>query len=175
MSVLRFDPFRDPFHELDRLTSQLASGTRMPQSVPMDVFRSGDTYHVLIDLPGVDPSTVDLTMERNALTVRAERGPAQSEGDQVLVLERPSGSFTRQLMLGEGLDPEKVQADYTNGVLHLTIPVARSAQPRKIEIGKSGGNARQVIDVGSSHGEQSSNGEAQPSAAAQQASAPSPS
>ena len=143
MSILRFDPFRD----LDRLASQLVSGTRVPQMMPMDAWRSGQAYHVELDLPGVDPASVDLTVERNALTVRAERRPAQQEGDEVLVAERPQGTFTRQLVLGEGLDVENVRADYTNGVLHLTIPVAQSAQPRKVEIRHGGGQQPQVIEA----------------------------
>ena len=136
MSLLRFDPFRDPFREMDRLTNQLLSGTRTPASLAMDVWRSGQEYHVALDLPGVDPDSVELTVERGMVTIRAERQQAFGQGDQVLLAERPQGAFTRQLMLGEGVDQENLQADYRDGVLHLTIPVAQQAQPRRISVGR---------------------------------------
>ena len=123
MSILTFDPFRDPFRDLDRLTAQMASGVRTPALMPMDAWKSGDTYHVALDLPGVDPSSVDLTVERNSLTVQAERNAAFGDEDQVLVAERPQGSFSRRLVLGDGLDSEQVRAEYSDGVLHLMIPV----------------------------------------------------
>ena len=146
MSMLRFDPFRD----LDRLSSQMVSGTRTPALLPMDAWRAGDAYHVALDVPGVDPSSIELTVERNAVTVQAQRQAPFGQGDQVLLAERPQGSFTRQLMLGEGLDAEQVQANYTDGVLHLTIPVRQSAQPRRIEVGQGGqqqGSPPKVIDM----------------------------
>jgi HSP20 family protein len=146
MSILTFDPFRDPFRDLDRLTAQMASGVRTPALMPMDAWKSGDTYHVALDLPGVDPSSVELTVERNSLTVQAQRNAAFGEEDQVLVAERPQGSFTRRLVLGEGLDSEQVQAEYADGVLHLTIPVKQSAQPRRISISQ-GSSSPKVIDM----------------------------
>src|SRR5687767_8786704 len=133
--LLRFDPFR----EIDRLTEQMVSGTRTARMVPMDVYRRGDAYVVELDVPGVDPSTIDLSIDRNTLTVRAERSASVREGEEVLVAERPQGSFTRQLALGDGLDTEGVTADCDNGVLRLTIPVAPAAKPRKVEIKASGG------------------------------------
>lgn len=135
MSIMRFDPFRD----FDRLTSQLVSGTRTPALMPMDAWRSGDAYNVALDLPGIDPASIELTVERNTLTVQAQRQAPFSEDEQVLIAERPQGSFTRQLVLGEGMDTDEVQADYTNGVLHLTIPVKQSAEPRRIEVGQGAG------------------------------------
>ena len=153
MSSIRFDPFRDPFRDLDRLTSQLVSGTRTPAPMPMDAWRSADGYHVALDLPGVDPGSTELTVERNSLTVQATRQAMFGEGDQVLTAERPQGSFTRHLILGDDVDAENVRADYSNGVLNLTIPVKQTAQPRRIEIGhdkdKQGGDRDQpqVIDV----------------------------
>ena len=135
MSIIRFDPFRDPFRDLDRLTSQLVSGTRTPAPMPMDAWRSADGYHVALDLPGVDPGSTELTVERNSLTVQATRQAMFGEGDQVLTAERPQGSFTRHLILGDDVDAENVRADYSNGVLNLTIPVKQTAQPRRIEIG----------------------------------------
>ncbi len=146
MSVMRFDPFGDPFRALDRLTSQLASGRRTPMGMPMDVWQAEDGYHVALDLPGVDPGSVEITSERNMLTIRAERRAEYGEGHNVLLAERPQGSFTRQLQVGDALDTGKVQATYGNGVLLLTIPVAEAAQPRRIEIQHGGG--QQQLTVG---------------------------
>ena len=146
MSILRFDPFR----EMDRLTNQLLSGTRTPASLPMDVWRTGQEYHAALDLPGVNPDSVELTVERGVVTIRAERGQQFGQGDQVLLAERPQGQFTRQLMLGEGVDQEKLQADYRDGVLHLTIPVAQQAQPRRIQV--QGGQSSQRSGAASSPG-----------------------
>jgi len=138
MSVLRFDPFGDPFRQLDRLTNQLASGTRTPLGMPMDVWQAADGYHVALDLPGVDPGSVDITCERNVLTIRADRRPAYGAEDDVVVAERSQGSFTRQLQVGEALDTDGIRAAYRDGVLSLVIPVAASAQPRRIEVRHEG-------------------------------------
>lgn len=145
--LLRFDPFR----EIDRLTEQMVSGTRTARMVPMDVYRRGDSYVVELDLPGVDASAIDLSIDRNTLTIRAERSPVFREGDEVLVAERPQGAFTRQLALGDGLDTERVSADYDNGVLRLTIPVAPTAKPRRVQI-TSGGRGHEVVDVAQGSG-----------------------
>jgi len=155
MSLMQFGPFGDPFRQMDRLTSQLMSGTRTPMAMPMDVWQSGDGYHVCLDLPGVDPGSVEVTAERNMLTVRAERKPEFSEGDQVLVAERSQGSFTRQLQLGDAVDAQHVQASYANGVLCLTIPAAPQSQPRRIEIQQ--GQAQQQIEVNSEQDAASNN------------------
>lgn len=129
--LFRYDPLRD----LDRLLDEVSSGRATPRAMPMDVFRAGDHFAVLFDLPGVDPRSVDLSLENNVLTVRAERSRRTEEGAEYLVAERPTGSYTRQLALGEGLDLDKLTATYDNGVLMLTIPVAEQAKPRKIEVG----------------------------------------
>jgi HSP20 family protein len=141
--MMRFDPFRD----LDRLADQLTSGMRTPRTAPMDVYRLGDHYVVHLDLPGVDPGSVDLSVEDNALTVRAHRTTRpQGEGMQVVVAERPSGDFVRQLFLGEGLDTSRIEATYDQGVLTLHIPVAERAKPRKIEVSVGAGQeSPQVI------------------------------
>ena len=127
----------DPFAELDRLTNW-APGLRRP-AVPMDAFRRGDEFIVVMDLPGVDPDSIDLTVQRNVLTVKGERRLVLDEYDESIVVERPTGTFTRQLFLGENLDVDNLKADYEHGVLTVTIPVAEAARPRKIEIqaGKS--------------------------------------
>lgn len=139
MTYMHYEPFR-ALRDLDRMATQMLSGTRVPMSMPMDVWRQGDTYHVELDLPGVDPASIDLQVERNTLTVSAQRTPSFETDDaadadrKVVVAERPQGTFSRQLVLGEGLDGTGVQAEYTNGVLHLTIPVAQASQPRKINV-----------------------------------------
>ena len=114
MAVIRFDPFRDP---LERLLSMAATGTRAPLGMPMDVYRAGDgSYHVEADLPGVDLDSVEVTVEHSTLTIRAERSPHYGDSEQVIVAERPQGSFTRQLSLGEGVDAENLTAGYADGV-----------------------------------------------------------
>jgi HSP20 family protein len=144
VSVLRFDPFGDPFRQMDRLTNQLLSGTRTPMGMPMDVWQADDGFHVSLDLPGVDPSSVDISTERHVLTITAERRPEYQQGQNVLVAERPQGSFTRQLQLGDTVDSENVQATYADGVLHLTLPITQAAQPRRIQVQIGGGSERQI-------------------------------
>jgi HSP20 family protein len=132
MTVLRYEPFRDPF---DRLMSLVATGNRSPLGMPLDIYRSEDgSYHVETDLPGVDPRSIDVTVEHSTLTIKAERGPTYGNGAQVIVAERPQGSFSRQLSLGEGVDSEHLSADYVEGVLHVTIPASPKVQPRRIDI-----------------------------------------
>ena len=143
--VMRFDPFR----ELDRLTEQVAGTSRSP-SMPMDAYRTGDRFVVHFDLPGVDAGDIDLTVEKNVVTVRAERTPAPEGVEEVLVAERPQGVFSRQLFLGEMLDPGRVEANYAQGVLTLTIPVAEQAKPRRVQVSGSGESSS--IDAGSRPG-----------------------
>jgi HSP20 family protein len=131
MTLMRFDPFR----ELDRFSEQLLAGTRAMRTMPMEAFRRGDEFSVQLDLPGVDPDDVDVTVERNVVNIRAVRRPTRQEGDEVLVDERPQGEFTRQLFLGENLDSGKLAASLENGVLTLRIPVAEESKPRRVEIG----------------------------------------
>ena len=127
--LLRYDPFRD----LDRATDALW-GNRTP-AIPMDAVRHGDQVFINFDLPGVDPDSIDLTVERNVLTVKAERRFQRGEGDQVLAEERRQGTFTRRVLLGDTLDTGSLEAAYDHGVLSVTIPVAEAAQPRKIAVG----------------------------------------
>lgn len=127
--LMRFDPFRD----VDRLLDQTFGGDRTP-TMPMDAYRRGENFFVHIDLPGVDPSSVDLSVEKNVLVVKAQRAWQRQEGDEWLVAERPQGTYSRQLFLGETLDPEHIEASYHDGVLTLRIPVAERAKPRRIEI-----------------------------------------
>jgi HSP20 family protein len=140
--LLRFDPFR----ELDRLADE-AFTRPAPPAVPMDAVRRGDEVLVMFDLPGVDPASIDVEVERNVLTVRAERAVPRREGDEVLAAERRYGTFSRQLFLGDTLDAGRVEAAYDAGVLTLTVPVAEVAKPRKVAVA-GGGPA--VLDAESS-------------------------
>lgn len=136
----------DPFREIDRLTQQLlgTTGTRSrPTMMLMDAWREGDTFHVEFDLPGVDPSSIDLDVERNVVTVTAHRAPLP-ENVERLSAERPRGEFSRQLVLGENLDTDNIKATYVDGVLALEIPVPESAKPRKIEI-ERGGDTKSIM------------------------------
>lgn len=138
----------DPFRELDRLSQQLLGNvgtSSRPAVMPMDAWRDGDEFIVEFDLPGVDPSSVDLDVERNVLTVKAER-PALNGDRELIAAERPRGVFSRQLFLGDNLDSERVQANYGGGVLSLRIPVAEKAKPRKITI-TQGQDERQAINA----------------------------
>lgn len=145
----------DPFRELDRLTQQVfgtAGTSARPSVMPMDAWRAGEEFVVEFDLPGVDPRSVDLDVERNVLTVKAER-PGLHGDQELIAAERPRGVFSRQLILGDNLDTDRVQASYEAGVLTLRIPVAEKAKPRKIEITgsdkeiSSASNGRQVINA----------------------------
>jgi HSP20 family protein len=132
----------DPFREFDRLTQQLLGTAARPAVMPMDAWREEDRFVVEFDLPGVDADSLDLDVEKNTLTVHAER-PALDENQEMIAAERPRGVFSRQLFLGENLDTDRIEAHYEAGVLRVTIPVAEQAKPRKIAIsnGHSGQKA----------------------------------
>src|SRR3954468_17797114 len=142
--LMRTDPFRD----LDRLTQQLlgAGTTSRPAVMPMDAWREGETFVIEFDLPGVSPDTLDLDVERNVLTVRAER-PARNGDWEMLASERPTGLFSRQLVLGDNLDLDNVEAHYDAGVLRLRVPVAEKAKPRKIEVTTSSSEDQTAISA----------------------------
>lgn len=133
----------DPFRELDRLTEQLLGTVARPVGMPMDAYRTDDHVVVHFDLPGVDPETVDLDVERNVLTVSAERSWPGPEDAERIAAERPTGRFSRQIFLGDTLDTERIEATYEAGVLTLRIPVAEQAKPRKIQI--SGGSDKKEL------------------------------
>jgi len=141
--LMRFDPFRDVDRLMDQLSGQSARATR---SFPMDAFRRGDRFIVLLDLPGLDPGAIDLTVDRNVLTIKAERQAAREQGDELLVAERPQGTFSRQLLLGDTLDPERLEANYEHGVLTITIPVAEQAKPRRIEVSSPASDRPETIE-----------------------------
>src|SRR5246127_4278005 len=133
----------DPFRELDRLTQQMPGTTARPAAMPMDAWRHGDSFYICLDLPGINAGSIDLTVEQNVLTVRADPAPVQPDGAEMIVAERPYGPFTRQVFLGETLDAENIAADYAAGVLTLTIPVREAAKPRSIQVTSS--DARQAV------------------------------
>ena len=125
----------DPFRQLDRFAEQMLGTPSRPVAMAIDAYRKGDEFLVQLDLPGVDPETIDLTVEKNALTVHAERSRPDLEGVELVISERPQGSFSRQLFLGDSLNTAAIQAEYRDGVLTVHIPVAEQAKPRKVKIG----------------------------------------
>ena len=137
--LMRFEPFR----EFDRITEELLAERRVRQ-VPVDANRRGNEFKVYLDLPGADPGSIELTVERDVLSVRATRTSRPEEGDEVLVAERGHGQFSRQLFLGESLDRDHISAIYHDGVLTITIPVAEQAKPRKVDITHVGSVAQAV-------------------------------
>jgi HSP20 family protein len=138
--LMRTDPFRD----VDRLFDQLTGTASRPAVMHVDAERDGDWFNVYFDLPGVDPDSIELTVERNVLQVRAQRQRQTRDGVEAVISERPMGVFNRQLFLADTLDTDKLQATYDNGVLELRIPVSEKAKPRKISIG-SGNSGRTQI------------------------------
>ncbi len=136
--VTRFDPFNSLDAVASRLLDQATGMGQAMRAMPMDLFRAGDHYVLLCDLPGVDPGSVDVGIDGRVLTIRAERS---RRGDDVewLTQERPIGTFVRQLTLGSGLDVDRIEASYDDGVLSLTLPVADEAKPRRIQVAKAGG------------------------------------
>jgi HSP20 family protein len=138
--LMRTDPLRD----FDRLTQQVLGTAARPAVMPIDAWREGEDFVVEFDLPGIKEESLDLDVERNVVTVRAER-PDIDPGREMLAAERPRGVFSRQLFLGENLDTDRIEASYQEGVLQLRIPVAEKAKPRKISIERR--NGQQVVDA----------------------------
>jgi HSP20 family protein len=136
----------DPFRELDRLTQQVLGTTARPAAMPMDAWQEAEEFVVAFDLPGVDADSVDIDVERNVLTVRAERKNPTGENTELIAAERPRGVFSRQLILGDALDADAVKAGYDAGVLTLRIPVAEKAKPRRIQV-ETKKNQRQEISA----------------------------
>jgi len=137
--LMRTDPLRD----LDQLTQHVFGTSARPAVMPMDAWRDGDEFFVELDLPGIDPDSLDLDIERNVVTVRASR-PGLNQDRSMIAAERTRGVFGRQLFLGENLDTDAIRADYRDGVLRLVIPVAEKAKPRKIEVSR---DEHQAINV----------------------------
>ncbi|MBW9110310.1 Hsp20/alpha crystallin family protein [Microbacterium ureisolvens] len=129
----------DPFRDLDRLAAGLFDTRRGPRRMPMDLYRDGDHYVLTADLPGIDPGSVDIDVDGQLLTIRAERTLTSGEDVKWITREREAASFLRQLNLGQGVDTGRISASYNNGVLSVTIPVSEKAKPRKIEVMSEGG------------------------------------
>ena len=133
----------DPFREFDQLAQQLLSGGRAPRSFPMDAYRRGDDFFVHLDLPGVDPKSIDVTVEGQGLTIAAERRFEHEEEDEIIVSERPQGRFSRELRLSTMVDSGGIEASFEDGVLALRLPVAAQAKPRRVEI-RARGQQREI-------------------------------
>ncbi|MCK9872278.1 Hsp20/alpha crystallin family protein [Nocardiopsis dassonvillei] len=138
--LMRTDPFRD----IDRVTQRILGEASRPAAMPIDAYRDGDVFVVCFDLPGVRADSIDLEVERNVLTVTAERPDTVRDRESVVVAERPTGTFSRQLFLGETLETDAIRADYADGVLTLRIPVAEQAKPRKISVGTGEDQPRSI-------------------------------
>jgi HSP20 family protein len=139
--LTRFDPFRD----IDRLMEQLSTPRRItPAGMPLDIARGPDGYTVQADLPGVAPESIDVSVEGSVLTIRAQRASSVLDDMEVLSAERPTGSYVRQLSVGEGFDMENIQADYTHGVLTLKLPVAEKSKPRRIAVSVGTGSSAAI-------------------------------
>jgi HSP20 family protein len=134
----------DPFREFEQLTQQLLSGGRAPRSFPMDAYRRGDEFFVHLDLPGVDPGSIDVTVESGVVSISAERRFEQKEEDEILVSERPQGRFSRELRVGTAVDVDRIDASYEGGVLTITLPVSERAKPRTVRVQSAGEGQRNI-------------------------------
>jgi HSP20 family protein len=134
----------DPFREIDRIAEQFFGTTSRPAVMHMDAYRDGDYFYAAFDLPGIDPESIDCTVQRNVLTVRAERRRPAGDTVELVAAERPMGIFSRQLFLGDTLDTDKLEAGYDNGVLTLRIPVAEQAKPRRVTISATGNGRKEI-------------------------------
>ncbi|BDZ64984.1 Hsp20/alpha crystallin family protein [Agromyces mangrovi Wang et al. 2018] len=137
----------DAFRDLDRVASALFDTRRGPRRMPMDLYRDGDHYVLTADLPGIDPGSVDIDVDGQLLTIRAERTLPSGEGVKWITREREAASFLRQLNLGQGVDTERISARYDNGVLSVQIPVSEKAKPRKVAVETTDASAREVTPV----------------------------
>lgn len=136
----------DPFSELDRLTGNLLQFRPGPRFMPVDLYRENDHYILNADMPGIDPGSVDVDVDGQLLTIRAERTASAHENVKWLAQERPNGTYFRQFSLGEGVDTEQINAHYDNGVLSVVIPISERAKPRKIEV-HSGSDTQHSITI----------------------------
>lgn len=135
-----------PFNDFDRLAASLFARQGL-REMPMDLYRDGDQYILRADLPGIDPESVDVDVDGQLLTIRAERKLPEVQDVQWITRERQSSSFVRQLNLGQGIDIQGIAANYDNGVLTVTIPVSAQAKPRKIQV-VTGQGEQQALDEG---------------------------
>ena len=154
----------DPFRELDRVAQQVFGTAARPAAMPIDAYRKGDDFVVLFDLPGIEPGSIDLTVERNVLSVHAERRRPADDEVELVIGERSVGTFSRQLFLAETLDTDRLQADYTDGVLRVRLPVKEQAKPRRVDISTTASRSRS-IDATSDHGASADDRRPEPAAA----------
>lgn len=139
--------YYDPFKELQTFVNQALTTTKS-LAMPMDLYRCGDTYRAELDLPGVDPASIDIDVEDRSITIRAERKASRvSKGDEWISRERSFGTYARQITVGSGLALDRITAEYTDGVLELTIPVAAEARPRKVQVQRGAGGRRLEGDI----------------------------
>jgi HSP20 family protein len=141
----------DPFRELDRVAQQVFGTAGRPAAMPIDAYRKGDEFVVMLDLPGVDPASIDLTVERNLLSIHAERRRPGDDDVELIIGERPHGTFSRQLFLAETLDTDRLQAEYVDGVLRVRVPVKEQAKPRRVEINGAATQATSISASSSEH------------------------
>jgi HSP20 family protein len=162
MALMRWDPFADFDRMLEMVSGRGAGGNAQPgaRAMPMDVYRSGDEYVVEMDLPGVEPSSIDVSVERNVLTVEAEAHSTHEEADEQILCERRHAKYRRQLYLGEDVDTDNVKAEFDNGVLRLRVPIVQEQLTRKIEVATTGNGKRRIS--GESSETRSSTSERQP-------------
>jgi HSP20 family protein len=149
--VLRFDPFSDIDSIAKSLLGADLGASRVPRFMPMDLYRVGDHYVLNADLPGVDPGTVDVSVDHGLLTLSATRTASSDENMQWLASERFAGTYRRQLSLGENIDADKISATYNNGVLSVTIPISEQAKPRRIEVSRAGDSEQTMINPTREH------------------------
>jgi HSP20 family protein len=145
--MLTFDPFRDLERFSDQLTRSGSAASRVPRFMPIDLYRSGDHYVLHADLPGVDPGSVDVQVDNGTLSISAERSARTEESGEWLASERFAGAYRRQVMLGDGVDPDRISASYEQGVVTVIIPIAERAKARKIEIATSGSGGSPAIET----------------------------
>ncbi|PPH24933.1 Hsp20/alpha crystallin family protein [Rathayibacter toxicus] len=141
----------DPIRELDRFASAVFGTGQGPRRMPIDLYRDGDHYVLTADLPGIDPGSVDVDIDGQLLTIRAQRTVAQGDDVTWITRERQSATFVRQLSLGQGVDTEQISASYDNGVLSVTIPVSEKARPRRIQV--SSAHHPEQVQIGDGHSE----------------------
>jgi HSP20 family protein len=137
----------DPFSQLDRFAASVLDSARTPRMMPVDLYRVEDHYVLDANLPGVDPESIDIDVDGQVLTIRAERNASSVDGAKWLAQERPYGSYVRQFSLGDGVDLDKISASYENGVLSITIPVSEKTKPRKIRIGSQPAKKKRLLGV----------------------------
>lgn len=144
----------DTLREFDRIAASLFSNRPSLRQMPMDLYKTGDQYVMIADLPGVDPASIDVDVDGSQLTIRAERSFDSLSEVKWMTRERSEGAFVRQLTLGEAINTEEIAASYDNGVLTVVMPVRESAKPRKVAVGVGAANSVLLADASKSKAEE---------------------